>query len=141
MSSLFTLLSSLLRPAVASQRATSPRRRTRLNLETLEDRRLLSGFHGGRLGEVEPVEIEHTPTMVGTAVVIRPVDDFGVHAVTVITPRQGEVELGDRQGEVEPGDRQGNGTRPVNATTVKVVQVKHHHRKRHHVGEHTLGHA
>jgi hypothetical protein len=51
--SLFTLISSLLRPTTTASRAPRQPPRTRPSLETLEDRRLLSG-----LGEGVPVQLE-----------------------------------------------------------------------------------
>jgi hypothetical protein len=123
MSSLFTLLSSLVRPTAVTPRVTPRKARTRLNLETLEDRRLLSGFHGSGHGEVEPVEIEHTPLPVGTVAVTQPINVLGNSTITIDdlggqgevepgdTPGVGEVEPGDTpgQGEVEPGDTHGIG--------------------------------
>src|SRR5205823_5156691 len=73
--SLFTLVSSLLRPTTTAQRVQRQRPRTRLNLETLEDRRLLSGFHGSGLDDVQPVEVEHSGASLDTPSVMRGLDD------------------------------------------------------------------
>ena len=139
--SLFTLVSSLLRPNTTAQRVQRQRPRTRLNLETLEDRRLLSGFHGSGHGfdDVQPVEIEHTGTSLDTPSVTRGLDD---NTISVSTgshdTSSGSRGLDDnsfsiggvsdrRGGEGETGGRRGRG--PANGKPVNTP--KSHHPRRH----------
>jgi hypothetical protein len=113
--SLFTLASSLLRPTSTASRVQRQRPRTRLNLEALEDRRLLS--HGFGLDDLQRVEVERPEPAGDTPSVSREV-----------------LDRGGRSNEAEPGDRGRHGSghgKPANTP-------KNHHPKRHGAGEHVI---
>jgi hypothetical protein len=124
--SLITLVSSLLRPTTVSQRAVRGQPRIRLNLETLEDRRLLSGCHGSGLDDSAPVEIEHPVTSSDTPSVTRGLDDNSV-SVSGVSDTHGRGNEGETGGGRRHG--QGNG---------KPANTPKNHPKRHGAGEHVI---
>jgi hypothetical protein len=111
--SLFTLVSSLLRPTTTTSRVQRQRPRTRLNLEALEDRRLLS--HGFGLDDLQHVEVERPEPAGDTPSLNRGLDDS---SLGVRHGRGNEGETGDR------GRHHGHG-KPAN--TPKGHPKRHDH--------------
>jgi hypothetical protein len=133
--SLFTLVSSLLRPTTPAQRVQRQGPRTRLNLEALEDRRLLS--HGFGLDDVQPVEIERPEPSGDTPSLSRGLDDTAALSRGLDDNTLGSGGVSDRrgrgnEGETGGGHRHGQGGGPTGNTP------KGHRHHRHEVGEHVI---
>ena len=128
--SLFTLVRFA--PTTPAQRVQRQRPRTRLNLEALEDRRLLS--HGFGLDDVQPVEIERpepsgdTPSVSrgldDTAAVSRGLDDNTIHLGGV----------SDRRGRGNEGETGGGRRHAQPANSLKNFPPH----RRHGAGEHVI---